>query len=242
MRSGAQTPVKITYNSIRTLDQLAKKITTNIEIKPEDFLTALSDSLIMTLGFSRETIISMFIPNTYEVYWNTSAQELIYKMSKEYKKFWNDERVMSAQALGLSLQEISTLASIVQAEQMVHKAEHKTIAGLYINRLKRRYKLDSDPTLVFAIGDFSIRRVLNKHKTIKSPYNTYLYEGLPPGPICLPSIHAIDAVLHYEQHRYLYMCAKEDFSGYHNFAKTLVEHNKNASRYQRALNKAKLYR
>jgi len=177
----------------------------------------------------------VFIPNTYEVYWNISADGLIERMVLEYNKFWDDERLSKAGELQMTPIEIAILASIVQAEQQILQDEWKTIAGLYINRLKRRMKLDSDPTVVFAIGDFSISRVLDVHKQVDSPYNTYLNRGLPPGPITMPSISAIDAVLNYQEHRFLYMCAREDFSGYHRFATNLQDHMINARRYQRQL-------
>jgi UPF0755 protein len=155
-------------------------------------------------------------------------------MLKEYKLFWNEERIAKAKKIGLTPKEVSTLASIVQAES-VKRDEAPIIAGLYINRLKKDIPLQADPTLVFASGDFSLKRVLNEHKAIDSPYNTYKYAGLPPGPINMPEIATLNAVLNYDTHNYIYMCAKEDFSGYHNFASTLAEHNKNARKYQNAL-------
>ncbi|HAZ24348.1 MAG TPA: endolytic transglycosylase MltG, partial [Algoriphagus sp.] len=201
----------------------------------------LQDSVyIRKFDFNEETIMSMFIPNTYEVWWNTSPEALFDRMYKEYNDFWTDERKKKAAELGLNPKEVSTLASIVQAESQ-KKDERAKIAGVYLNRLKLNMPLQADPTLVFALGDFSLKRILNIHKETESPYNTYKYAGLPPGPINLPDINSLDAVLNYEDHDYLYFCAKEDFSGYHAFAKTLSEHNANARRYQAALNAAKIF-
>jgi UPF0755 protein len=177
----------------------------------------------------------MFIPNSYEVYWNTSAEKFFTRMYDEYGKFWTQERKDKAEKIGLSPIKISILASIVDGEALMDK-EMPVIAGLYMNRLKKGMRLEADPTVIFAAKDFTIRRVLNKHLRINSPYNTYMNSGLPPGPIGMPSINAIDAVLNYENHNYIYMCAKEDFSGYHNFATTLAEHNVNARKFQQALN------
>lgn len=236
LRSGHQEPVNITFNNIRFLDDLARVICRNIEITPDRFNEALDDFIsVNSEGFSEQTAIAMFIPNTYEVYWNISAEDLIKRMHNEYTRFWNEERLAKAGEIGLSPIEVSTLASIVQAEQLVYPQERPTIAGLYLNRLKIGMKLDSDPTLVYALGDFSIKRVLNVHKEIDSPYNTYKNGGLPPGPINMPEISSIDAVLNYEDHNFLYMVAKEDFSGYHRFATNLRDHINNANRYQRQL-------
>jgi UPF0755 protein len=180
----------------------------------------------------------MFIPNTYELYWNTSAQNLMQRMKSEYDKFWTPARDAAREKLGLTRVQVSTLASIVEAEQQQHPDERPRIAGVYLNRLKRGMKLQADPTVVYANGDFGIKRVLNVHLQKDSPYNTYKYVGLPPGPINLPSIASIDAVLHPEQNDYLYFCAKDDFSGYHAFAATQQQHLVNAHRYQAALTRA----
>ena len=243
LRSGKQVPVNITFNNIRLLSELPEKICANIALSPAGFSKLLSDSaLVASYGFNRENLISMFIPNTYEVYWDISARDLMDRMYREYQAFWDDQKKSKADSLGLSPQEVSVLASIVYAESQQHADELPRIAGLYLNRLEKNMALQADPTLVFALGDFSIKRVLNEHKQIDSPYNTYRYTGLPPGPIRSPSIASIMGVLDHEEHNYLYMCAKEDFSGYHNFAATLAQHNRNALRYQQALNQAKLYR
>lgn len=241
LRSGKQTPVKLTFNNVRTKEDLAEKITANLEIDSVQFLTLLTDSVyIRKFDFDEETIMSMFIPNTYEVWWNTSPEALFDRMYREYGDFWTAERTQKAKDLGLQPKEVATLASIVQAESQ-KSDERPRIAGVYLNRLRLNMPLQADPTLVFALGDFSLKRVLNIHKETESPYNTYKYAGLPPGPINLPDINSLDAVLNAEDHKYLYFCAKEDFSGYHAFATSLAQHNANARRYQAALNKARIY-
>jgi UPF0755 protein len=235
LKSGNQEPVNVTFTSVRLRTDLAEKITKNIGLRPQEFDEAL-DAFIGTnqQGFTKDNILTLFIPNTYQVYFNINPEDLIERMNLEYQKFWNDARKAQAKEIGLTPIEVSILASIVQAET-VKQDEAPVVAGLYINRLKKGIALQADPTLVFAMGDFTIKRVLNEHKDVDSPYNTYKYTGLPPGPINVPEISMIDAVLHYEKHRYFYMCAKEDFSGYHNFANSFNEHNQNARRYQRAL-------
>lgn len=241
LRSGDQTPVKITFNNVRTKEDLAEKITANLEIDSTQFLNMIQDSVyIRKFDFDEETIMSMFIPNTYEVWWNTSPEALFDRMYREYNDFWTDARKEKAKQMGLSQKEVSTLASIVQAESQ-KSDERPRIAGVYLNRLRLNMPLQADPTLVFALGDFSLKRVLNIHKETESPYNTYKYAGLPPGPINLPDINSLDAVLNAEDHKYLYFCAKEDFSGYHAFATSLAQHNANARRYQAALNQARIF-
>ena len=241
LRSGQQTPVRVTFNTVRTQEDLAEKISVNLEVSKEQFLELLQDSVyIRKFGFEEETVMSMFIPNTYEFWWNTSAEELFERMHKEYQSFWTEARSQKAQDLGLSKEEVSTLASIVQAESQ-KSDERPKIAGVYLNRLRIGMPLQADPTLVFAAGDFSIKRLTAKQMAIDSPYNTYKYAGLPPGPINLPDINSLDAVLNPEKHNYLYFCAKEDFSGYHSFAVGYEEHLSNARRYQRALNAANIY-
>lgn len=235
LRLGLQEPVKITFNNVRLISDLSEKITRNLEMKPDQFEAALVDfAMTNRYGFTKDNVLCMFIPNTYEVYYNASPKQLIERMHDEYENFWNTERQDQAAALKLTPVEVSILASIVQAEN-TRGDEARRISGLYINRLKQGTPLQADPTLVFASGDFTLKRVLNVHKETDSPYNTYKYAGLPPGPINMPEISTIDAVLNYEQHNYLYMCAREDFSGRHNFASTLAEHNRNAQRYQAAL-------
>lgn len=235
LRSGKQEPVDVTFNNVRLIKDLSEKITHNLGMKPEEFEAALIRfTMNNNKGFTKDNVMAMFIPNTYEVYYNISPDGLVQRMSMEYDKFWNESRRSKAKAIGFTPLEISTLASVVQAES-VQPDEAPVIAGLYINRLKQGIPLQADPTLVFAVGDFSLKRVLNEHKEIDSPYNTYKYRGLPPGPINLPEIRSLEAVLNYSQSDYIYMCAKEDFSGRHNFTANYQEHMNNAIRYQRAL-------
>jgi UPF0755 protein len=241
LRAGLQTPTEITFNNCRIKPDLAGKITSSVQADSTQFLKLLkSDSLVEAYGFTQESIMAMFIPNTYEVYWTISEMGIMERMHKEYERFWTDARKAKAKKIGLTPLEVSILASIVQAES-VQADERPKIAGVYLNRLERGIALQADPALVFAVGDFEIRRVLNVHKQIDSPYNLYKNRGLPPGPINLPEVNSIDAVLNAQNHNYLYFCAKPDFSGYHAFAKTLREHNVNARAYQNALNKARIY-
>lgn len=240
LRSGVQVPIQLTFNNTRTLEDFAGKIARQIEADSISLLTALRDEkLIAKYGFKPETVIGMFIPNTYQLYWNTNSRAFMDRMYKEYSRFWNADRLKKAEKIGLSPVEVSTLASIVD-EETIKNDEKARVAGVYMNRLNRRIKLDADPTLKFALGDFSIKRVLNKHKRIDSPYNTYKYRGLPPGPIRQSSISGLNAVLNYEKHKYIYFCANPDFSGYHVFARTLREHNRNARKYQNELNRRRI--
>ncbi|MEP2024688.1 MAG: endolytic transglycosylase MltG [Reichenbachiella sp.] len=242
LRSGDQTEVNVTFNNARLLADLPEKLTRNLEMTEEQLAELiLNDSIQQLLGFDSLNFIGMFIPNTYKMWWTTNPENLLGRLKKEYDKFWNEERLAKAAKMGLTPKEISVLASIVQAET-IQSDELKVVAGLYYNRIRRGIPLMADPTLVFASGDFEIRRVLNKHKKINSPYNTYLNAGLPPGPINMPNINSLDAVLNYDKHKYLYMCAKEDFSGRHNFATNLIDHNRNAEKFQRAMNKAGIYK
>ena len=235
LRSGLQMPVRVTFNNVRLTNELAEKITKNIALEPEEFEAALINfAMNNSSGFNKDNVLTMFIPNTYEVYYTISAKNLVERMLDEYERFWSDERRVKAKDLGLTITEVSVLASIVQAES-VKPEESRIIAGLYVNRLKEGMPLQADPTLVFAVGDFTLKRVLDIHKAVDSPYNTYKYAGLPPGPIYMPEIASIDAVLNHDKNDYLYMCAKEDFSGYHNFSADYDEHMRNAARYQNAL-------
>lgn len=242
LRAGLQTPVRVTFTGFRTPGQLAQKISSQLEADSSEIVRAFSDQdLVDSYGFNTQTFISMFVPNTYEFFWNTDATGFFNRMKREYDAFWNQEREQKASNMGLTSVEVSTLASIVE-EETINRDERPKVAGVYVNRLSKRMPLQADPTIKFALGDFGLRRILTKHLQIDSPYNTYKFRGLPPGPINAPSISSIDAVLNYERHSYLYFCAKSDFSGYHAFAKTLVEHNKNAREYQNALNKQRIYR
>lgn len=236
LRAGLQSPVKLTFNNVRLKEDLVKKITKKLAFEPIALEKLLNDDkLTAKYGFDTTTIVSMFLPNTYQVYWNISPEQLLNRMHKEYQKFWNKERLAKAKNIGLKPSEVSVLASIVQAETN-RNDEKARIAGVYMNRLQKGIPLEADPTLVFALKDFTLKRVLNKHKEVKSPYNTYKNKGLPPGPINIPAISTLKAVLDYEQHDYLFFCAKADFSGYHAFAKTNAQHNRNAKLYHRALN------
>ena len=234
--SGNQTPVRLVIPSVRTLDRLAGAVGKQLMTDSAAIAAILTDyHLIDSLGYTAETFPTLFLPNTYEVYWTMSPEQFIARMKKEHDIFWNTERKKKAQAQGLTPIEVTTLASIVD-EETNKNDEKPLVAGLYLNRLKRDMLLQADPTVKFAHGKFDLRRILLAHLTIDSPYNTYKYAGLPPGPIRIPSIAAIESVLNPAKHSYIYMCAKEDFSGYHNFASTLGQHNANARRYQQALN------
>ena len=233
--------IPLEFNNVRTLDQLAEKIEKEFEFTKEDFLNyLLNEKTLDKYGFNKYTIMTMFIPNKYEIAeWDSSPEELVARIAKEYKKFWEPYKGRGKElaATGLTQSQVSILASIVQAEQSSHLDEQPKIAGLYLNRLRSGIKLQSDPTVIYAIGDFSIRRVLNKHLTYDSPFNTYVYKGLPPGPINLPEISAIKAVLNYDKNKFIYMCAKPGAVGYHNFARTEAEHMKNAREFHAWLDK-----
>lgn len=236
LKRGNQEPIRITFNNIRIKEDLAQRLSDQLMIGSDELMTLMTDaSYCESLGFTLPTIKAMFIPNTYEVYWNISADNLMQRMKREYDAFWNESRRNKANRIGISAIDVATLASIVEEESAV-KDEYPVIAGLYINRLHKGIPLQADPTVKYALGNFALQRVLNEHLRVESPYNTYLNSGLPPGPIRIPSITGMDAVLNYKKHNYLYMCAKEDFSGRHNFAVTLTEHNRNANRYRAALN------
>lgn len=237
LKAGRQTPVKLIVPSVRTIDKLASRVAEQIMADSASIIALLNDSsYIASLGYDKATIPALFIPNTYEVYWNMTAEGFIKRMIRENKSFWNTERTAKAKALNMTATEVCTLASIVD-EETANNAEKPLVAGLYINRLKRGMLLQADPTVKFSLQDFGLRRILFKHLETDSPYNTYKYAGLPPGPIRIASVAGINSVLNYSKHNYIYMCAKEDFSGTHNFASTLSEHNRNARRYQQALNR-----
>jgi len=240
LRSGRQKPVDVTFTNVRTIPVLAAVVSSQLEADSASVVRLLHDEhFLSSIGMNRRTIPGLFIPNTYEFYWNTGARGFVERMKKEYDLFWQGSRKEKAEKIDLTPVEVSTLASIVDEETNMTD-EMPRIAGVYINRNKRRIPLQADPTVRFALEDFSIRRVLRKQLEIDSPYNTYKFAGLPPGPIRIPSIAAIDAVLNYEHHNYYYFCAKSDFSGYHVFARTLTQHNQNARLYQKALNRRKI--
>lgn len=237
LRAGLQEPVRVIINGARSKEEIAGIISRQLEPDSLKILRLLNDSsFLRRFGLTPVTVFSLFIPDTYEMYWNSSAANFFLRMYREYKRFWYGYRQKKSDSLGFSIPEIVTLASIIEKETNL-VSEKPIIAGVYMNRLKKHIPLQADPTILFALDDYSIKRVLNKHLEIKSPYNTYKYPGLPPGPICIPSISSIDAVLNYSNHSYLYFCAKEDFSGSHNFETNLSDHNRNARRYQEALNK-----
>jgi len=241
LAGGHQEPVRLVFNSIRTKEQLARVVSLQIEADSAELVSLLSDSgFLAGFGVKPETAFVLFIPNTYELWWNTSARAFISRMASESDKFWNEERGKKASQIGLSREEVVTLASII--EQETNKNDEKPrIAGVYLNRLRLGWPLQADPTLKFALGDWSLRRILGVHKEVNSPYNTYKFPGLPPGPICIPSIASIDAVLNYEKHNYLFFCASDDMSGYHVFSATYAQHQENAERYRRALNRLGIY-
>jgi UPF0755 protein len=242
LRSGDQVPIKLTYSNARSLEVLAAKIASYLEFDSATMISNLSNSdVASSYGFTKETFMCMFLPNTYEVYITDQPIAVLDRIYSAYKIFWNPERMAKAEALNLTPEEVIVLASIVDAETN-QMDEAPTVAGVYINRLNKNIKLQADPTLIFAMGDYTIKRVLYEHMQVDSPYNTYKYAGLPPGPINLPSIAAIEAVLNYVKSDYLYFCANPDFTGNHIFARTLSQHNKNARLLHLALNKKKIYK
>ncbi len=227
LKNGHQEPIMLTIPEVRTMEQLAGRLGRKLMIDSADIAPLIvGDTLAPCL----------FVPDTYEVYWNISANALMERMQREHDRFWNSEnRRQMAANLGLTPEEVCTLASIID-EETANTGEKPDIAGMYLNRLHRNMPLQADPTVKFALQDFALRRIYYAQLETDSPYNTYMNTGLPPGPIKIASKQGIDAVLHASQHPYLYMCAKEDFSGTHNFATTYAEHQNNAARYARALN------
>lgn len=241
LRNGNQSPVQLKFNNIRTKKDFAEHISEQLLFSYDELFSALEDTeTCKKLGFAPTTVAAMFIPNTYEFYWTISVEDFLGRMHKEYKKFWSDKRQAEAKALGLSPIEVSSLAAIVE-EECTYSDEYPMVAGLYLNRLRIGQPLQADPTVKFAVGDFSLRRILNVHLKVESPYNTYLHSGLPPGPIRIPSIKGIDSVLNASKHDFFYMCAKADFSGRHDFAKTYAEHQRNAALYRSSLNKRGIF-
>lgn len=236
-RSGNQSPLRISFNNIRTMPQLAAALGRQLCADSAAFAAMLhDDSLAAGYGFRPAEFIGMFIPDTYEVYWTVSPEGFAERMHREYNRFWNDDRRERLRRTGLTEKEVATLASILD-EETTRTDEMPVMAGVYINRLRRGMPLQADPTVKYAVGDFTLKRILNKHLQVDSPYNTYRHAGLPPGPIRMPSVAALDAVLGYAEHDYLYFCARADFSGYHAFARTLAEHNRNARSYTSALDR-----
>lgn len=238
LKAGIQEPITIHFRGIHTNTQLVSRVFRRIEADSISLANAMRDNVFLNkYGFNATTVQAMFIPDSYEFYWNTSVDDFFDRMAKEYKTFWTQERKKKAREIGLSQSEVAILSSIVQAEQCCDNEEKKVVAGLYLNRLKKGMLLQSDPTVIFALGDFSIQRVSKKHTKVKLPYNTYVYKGLPPGPIGFSHKSSLDAVLNYDKNNFLYMCAKEDLSGKHNFTRSYNEHCNNANRYQKAMDR-----
>lgn len=236
LRSGQQESIKITIPEARTMDRLASTLSKKLMLDSATIASALySQDVCQKYGYDTCTIAALFLPNTYDIYWNVSVDGLLGRMQKEHDRFWNADRRAKAAKLEMTPVEVATLASIID-EETANTAEKPMVAGMYINRLRQSMPLQADPTIKFALKDFGLRRIYNTMLKVESPYNTYVNEGLPPGPIKIASIRGIDAVLNHTEHDYLYMCAKEDFSGTHNFAKTYNEHLKNAAKYTKALN------
>ncbi len=242
IRSGKQEAVKLTFNNIRTKEQLAGRIAEQIELDSISVLSIFrNQKLASSVKSDTLNYYARFIPNTYLVYWSISPAQLAERIEYEYQSFWNAERKALAALLGYRLDEILVLASIVE-EETAKNDEKPRIAGVYLNRLKRGMPLQADPTIKFALQDFEKKRITKADLKTESAYNTYLNAGLPPGPIRIPAISSIDAVLNFENHKYLYFCAREDFSGYHNFASTHLQHSINARKYHQALNRKKIFK
>ena len=237
---GLQSPIRITFNNIRLRTDLAQRLDDQLMVTKDELLTRFADSAYCAeLGFTTETIQCMFIPNTYELYWDITPDNFMKRMQKEYKAFWTADRLAKAAKIGITPVQVSVLASIVE-EETAKADEMGMVAGLYLNRLQINMPLQADPTVKYAVGDVTLKRIMFEHLQVESPYNTYKHTGLPPGPIRVPSIKGINAVLNHDQHNYIYMCAKEDFSGRHNFASTLAEHAKNANRSRAELNRRQI--
>lgn len=239
LRNGAQTPVSLVLPGVRTMDRLARKVGEVMEITPEEFLAA-CDSVLGSEGYLPQHYPAAFLPDKYEMYWNTPATSAVRRLLGYRDRFWNEERLAKARRLGLTEVEVATLASIVE-EETAKTDERPKVARLYLNRLQRHIKLQADPTVKFSTGDFSLRRITGVHLATPSDYNTYLHEGLPPGPIRIVEKQTIDGVLDAPAHDYIFMCAREDFSGYHNFAVDYATHMANARRYQAELNRRNIH-
>ncbi len=241
LKSGQQEPLKLTFNNVRIKKDLAQKLDEKLEFSSEDFLVLINNPKVVgEYGFDTNTVMAMFLPNTYQVFWNTSPEEFLKKMNREYKKFWNKERLAKAKDAGFTPLQISIIASIVEAE--TNKNDEKSrIAGVYINRLRTDMPLQADPTVKFALQDFAIKRVTQEHTAFDSPYNTYKNLGLPPGPINMPSTITLDAVLNYEKNKFIYFCASPNEIGYHDFAESYRDHVNNANRYRKFLDKKKIH-
>lgn len=236
LASGTQEPVTLNFHNLRLKEEFAGFVAKKIEPDSTAIIRLLdSSSYVQQYGFTTDNVYTMFLPNSYQLYWNTTPEKLFKRMYANYEKFWTPERKQKAAAINLTPIEVSVLASIVDAEAL-HDDEMPAVAGLYLNRLKKGMKLEADPTVIFAQNDFTIKRVLTRYLSINSPYNTYMHTGLPPGPIMMPSVNAVNSVLDYQKNDYIYMCAKADFSGYHAFATNMADHLVNAHKFQQALN------
>lgn len=242
LRAGMQDPVMITFNNIQNKEQLAERISSQLEAAKSDLLKEFNNPKFLdSLDLTEENFPTIFLANTYEFYWNTSSKQFIERMLKEYNRFWTESRKSKAQSIGLSPTDVTILASIVQKESN-RLDDYKIIAGVYLNRMQKGMPLQADPTVLYALKKLGVsRRVLNADLKIDSPYNTYINKGLPPGPICLPELKSIDQTLNAEEHNYLYFCAREDFSGYSAFAETWEQHLENARKYQKALNEHNIH-
>jgi len=247
LRVGRQTPFKLTFNNQDTLEKFAGRIAAQIAADSVSLLTTFKDvKFLAENNLTKKSVLQIFIPNTYEFYWTVSPEKFRSKMLLSYKRFWNESRQQKAKKLNLTIKEVITLASIVQKET-AQTSERPIVAGLYLNRLKNRWPLGADPTIIYALKekygqDFTVKRVLLKDLKIDSPYNTYTHRGVPPSLIAMPDISAIDGVLNAQKHSYFYMCANVDKIGYHTFARSLAQHNRNAAKYHRWMNKQKIHR
>ena len=239
---GYQDPMNLTIVPTRTLTALSRNVGRQLMIDSIEIAHSLTDTLFLQqMGFDKSNIYSLFLPDTYQVYWDMSPNDFLQRMKEEYNRFWNKARLDKATSIGMTPKEVTTLASIID-EETNNAQEKPIIAGIYINRLQRGMYLQACPTIKFALQDFTLQRITDAHLRIKSPYNTYTHLGLPPGPIRIPSKEAIESVLNYTHHNYLYMCAKEDFSGTHNFASNYTDHMRNARKYWKALNERKIFK
>lgn len=237
LRAGKQTPVRLTFTNIRTIDQFAARVSEVLEVDSASLMQAFLDpDFLERNGLTQYNVKALFIPNTYDMWWNISAPNFVERMRNEHERFWTEDRRNRAEARNLTPVEVATLASIIQAETN-RVSEMPTMASVYLNRLRRGMRLQADPTVKFAIGDFTLRRILNVHLRYESPFNTYIHTGLPPGPVNFPSTTSLDAVLNSPQTDYLFFCARADFSGYHVFARTHAEHLRNARLYWAELNR-----
>ncbi len=239
LRSGKREAIDFTFVKFRAKEDLADHVAQRLEMSRKDFLDMMNDEVFLRKygGLTPDLAMMVFIPNTYRVHWHITPEDFFERMFKEYQRLWNEERNNRREKYNLTRREVMTIASIVE-EETNKNDEKPRVAGVYLNRIRRNWPLEADPTVKYAVGDFSLKRILNKHLEYDSPYNTYLYPGIPPGPICTPSIPSIEAVLNAERHDYMFFCAKIDGSGYHQFSETLAAHNAYARKYHQMLDQA----